>query len=131
MANSRDFVDHVVELARPCGQASARAMFGGHGLYLDGRIVGLVVDDTLWLKCDAGNVEAFAERGLPPFVYVSKDGQRTLTSYRRAPEEALDGPDDMRAWLRLAQAAALRAASGKRPARASGAKPIPRKRASR
>lgn len=30
--------------------ASARKMFGEYGLYLDGRVVALICDDTLYLK---------------------------------------------------------------------------------
>ena len=42
-------------------------MFGGHGLYLDGTIVGIVVDDVLYLKTDDETRRAFVERGLRPF----------------------------------------------------------------
>jgi len=52
MANSPDFVAHVLELMRGAGSATARAMFGGHGIYLDGMIVGIVVADVLYLKTD-------------------------------------------------------------------------------
>jgi len=53
VANSKDFVAHVLEMMRPVGSASARAMFGGHGVYLEGLIVGIVDDDVLYLKTDA------------------------------------------------------------------------------
>lgn len=122
MANTREFVDHVLELARAAGRPSARAMFGGHGLYLDALIVGIVIDDTLWLKCDPQALPAFVARSLPAFEYVSRDGSRTLTSYRRAPDEALEGTEAMREWLRLAHGAALRAAAGKRAQRPRAAK---------
>jgi DNA transformation protein and related proteins len=111
MANSRDFVDHLLELARPAGAPTARAMFGGHGIYLDGLIVAIVIDDTLYLKCDVQSAAAFDARDLAPFEYVTKDGERIVMSYRRAPDEVLESPDAMREWLRLAQGAALRRAT--------------------
>ncbi len=37
-------------------------MFGGHGLYVDGMIVGIVVDDVLYLKTDAETRPRFVER---------------------------------------------------------------------
>lgn len=120
MANSRDFVDHVLEMMRPAGRASARAMFGGHGVYVDGMIVGIVDDDVLYLKTDAETRAAFVERDLTPFTYRKKTGEVETTSYFRPPDEALESPDAMREWLRLALGAALRAASRKRP-RARGA----------
>ncbi|MFO1315171.1 MAG: TfoX/Sxy family protein [Burkholderiales bacterium] len=126
MANSKDYVAYVLELMRPAGAVSARAMFGGHGIYVDAMIVGLVVDDVLYLKTDDLTREAYAARGLPPFRYATRNGDVQVTSYHRPPDEALESPAEMREWLRLAVAAALRGASRRpvrrKPARAA-AKP--------
>lgn len=115
MPNSRDFIGHVLELLRP-STSSARAMFGGHGIYIDGMIVGVVVDDTLYLKTDDESRAHFLERDLPPFTYRKKTGAVEVTSYYRPPDEALESPDAMREWVRLATGAALRAAARKAPA---------------
>ena len=113
MPNTRDFVDHVVELSRASGRVETRAMFGGHGLYMDGVIVAIIVDDTLYLKADDLTLPAFEARSLPAFEYATKDGQRMAMSYHMAPDEALDSPDAMREWLKLAQEAARRKAAAK------------------
>jgi DNA transformation protein and related proteins len=113
--NSRDFIGHVLELLRP-SRSSARAMFGGHGIYVDGLIVGLVVDDTLYLKTDDESRPRFLALDLPPFTYRKKTGAVEVTSYYRPPDEALESPDAMREWVRLATGAALRAAARKAPA---------------
>jgi DNA transformation protein len=113
MPNTRDFLDHVVELARGAGRIETRAMFGGHGLYVDGAIVAIVVDDTLYLKTDDLTLPAFEAKSLPAFEYQTKDGRRMAMSYRMAPDEALDGADAMREWLKLAQEAARRAAAAR------------------
>ena len=115
MANSRDYVDHVLEMMRPGGHATARAMFGGHGVYVDGLIVGIVVDDVLYLKSDAAARAAFVERDLPPFRYRTHDGALHETGYLRAPDEALESAAAMRDWLRIALAASLRAKAAKAP----------------
>lgn len=117
MANSGDFIAHVLEMMRPAGRATARAMFGGHGLYVDGMIVAIVVDDTLYLKTDEESRSAFVVRGLLPFRYRSRRGDVETTGYYQSPDEVLESPDAMREWLRLALAAALRRADRK-PARA-------------
>jgi DNA transformation protein len=120
MANSPDFVAHVLELMRGAGSATARAMFGGHGIYLDGMIVGIVVADVLYLKTDDETRPAFVEQGLGQFEYRTKKGVIEGTGYYQPPEEALESPPAMRDWLRLAQGAALRAAARRKPkARAS------------
>ena len=96
-------------------------MFGGHGIYLDGIIVAIVIGDALYLKSDADNAAAFDERALPPFVYVTKQGERIEMSYRAAPDESLESPAQMREWMQLAHGAALRAAVRKPGKKRSGA----------
>jgi DNA transformation protein and related proteins len=113
MANTPDFIAHVLELMRPSGRASARAMFGGHGLYIDGLIVAIVIEDVLYLKTDGETRTAFQKRRLDPFSYTTREGKVHAMSYHRAPDEAVEGPDAMRAWLRPALGAALRNAQKK------------------
>ena len=113
MANTPGFVDHVLELAAPAGRVTARAMFGGHGVYVDGTIVAIVVDDVLYFKTDERSRPAFVELALEPFRYASRDGAIHTTSYFRAPDDALEGAAAMREWLRRALAAALRTGAEK------------------
>ena len=40
---------------RPEAPTHSRAMFGGHGIYAGGPIIGIVVDDILYLKTDESN----------------------------------------------------------------------------
>jgi DNA transformation protein and related proteins len=117
MANTPGFVEHVLDLARPAGSVAARAMFGGHGVYIDGTIVAIVVDDVMYLKTDDATRSAFVDLELEPFRYRARDGTSHETSYFRAPDEALESPPAMREWLRGALAAALRSRAGKRPAK--------------
>jgi DNA transformation protein len=117
MPNSPDFIAHVLELMRPAAPATARAMFGGHGVYAAGTIVAIVIDDIVYLKTDDANRDEFTALGLEPFSYVTRQGARHAMSYHRAPDEALESPEAMAAWLRSAMGAALRRASAK-PARA-------------
>jgi DNA transformation protein len=108
MAKRNEFIELVLELLAPLGTASARAMFGGHGVYLDGVIIAIVVDDTLYFKTDEQNRVEFDRLGLEPFTYEAADGKQQSMSYVRAPDEALDSPHAMRPWARSAMAAALR-----------------------
>ena len=90
MPNSPDFVAHVLEMMRPTATATARAMFGGHGVYVDGRIVGIVVDDELYLKTDATTLPSFQALGLEPFRYAKADRGVVAMGYHRAPDDALE-----------------------------------------
>lgn len=98
------------ELFGPFGAVGVRRFFGGQGVYLDGVIVALVADGVLYLKSDAEAASAFDEAELAPFSYIAKGERRVITSYRRAPTDALDDPDELRPWIVLARAAAGRAA---------------------
>ena len=92
---------------------TAKRMFGGHGIFRDGLMFGLVADSTLYLKVDDQNIGDFAARGLGPFTYEGK-GKPMSMSYHQAPEEALDDPDDMIEWAESAYAAAIRSKKPKR-----------------
>ena len=74
MPNSRDFVDYLLELARPVGRGDRRTMFGGHGLYLEGIIVAIVIDDTLYLKVRRANSRAASRRARSRAVRVRHEG---------------------------------------------------------
>jgi DNA transformation protein len=114
---SNDLIAHLQDLASDFGALSARRMFGGHGIYHDGVMIGLVSGEVLYLKTDADTQERFRVAGSGPFMYTRR-GETVPTSYWSVPEAAMDSPQDMRPWLRLAFEAALRKANAapvKRP----------------
>ena len=45
-----DLVTYIVEQAGQAGEVSAKKMFGDYCLYCDGKPVGLICDDYLYLK---------------------------------------------------------------------------------
>lgn len=108
MATRNDFVNHVGELLAPAGHVVTKRMFGGHGVYLDGLFMAIIVDDALYLKADDITRAAFDAEACAPFVY-SKNGKVVALNYRRAPDDAMDAPHIMRPWARRALDAALRA----------------------
>lgn len=103
------FAQHMVDLMRTLGRVQVRAMFGGHGLYLDGLMFALALDERLYLKADDHNEDRFLEHGLRPFTYLTKDGKTGHLRYHEAPAEAYENPEVMAQWARLAHEAAVRA----------------------
>ncbi len=105
----------VGEVTTGLGRASARAMFGGHGLYLGELMVGLVAADVLYLKTDAETRARFEAAGSRPFEYSSSARAKPVVmSYFEAPADAFEDPDELRCWLELAHGAAKRAALSRR-----------------
>ena len=107
-AANTELITHILELLEGHCAASARRMFGGHGLFRDGLIFGIVLDETLYLKTDADNLGDFAERGLKPFTY-RRQKKFTSLSYYQAPAECLEEAETMIIWADKSYAAALRA----------------------
>jgi DNA transformation protein len=118
MSVSSGFIELLQDALRDLAPVTARRMFGGAGLFTDGIMFGLVVDDVLYFKVDDANRPAYEAEKLEPFSYGTK-ARRVITSYWRAPERLLDDPEEMRRWANEALGAAKRAAVRKPPKRKS------------
>ncbi|MBS0343429.1 MAG: TfoX/Sxy family protein [Proteobacteria bacterium] len=98
-------------------------MFGGHGLFHEDRMFGLVAGGRVYLKTDEENRPLFVEKRLAPFEYARR-GEMTATSYYEAPAEIFEDRDEAAHWAKLAWGAVLRKGSGApRRTRAAGGKP--------
>lgn len=104
---SREYLDYLHDLFSAFAAVTTRAMFGGHGVYRDGVIVAIVIDEAIYLKVDAETRAAFEAAGSEPFVYEAK-GKAVPMSYWSVPEDALDSPQEFRPWAQRAWEAALR-----------------------
>jgi len=131
MPTDADFVAHCVELLAPLGAVRARRMFGGHGLYVDSLFVALIAGERLYLKADDTSRAAFERAGCEPFTYRRAGDAAVALGYWSAPDDALDAPQQMAPWARLALAAALRAQASKRAPAAAKTRSSPRKAAAR
>jgi DNA transformation protein len=116
MARMDSYVEYTLELLEPLGPVQARAMFGGWGLYHAGRMMGLIIEDRLYLKTDDTTRPAFEAAGGEPFVYDAGKGRKPVTmSYWTPPADASDDAHALLPWARRAVEASLRAAQ-KKPA---------------
>lgn len=113
MPRQSEFVTYVIEQLAPLGDVRARAMFGGHGIYLGERMFALLADDTLYIKVDDVTRAEFEARGLQPFRYERRGETKTM-SYRQPPAEALDDRDMLCERARKGCEAAKRAIGNKR-----------------
>ncbi|MES3101198.1 TfoX/Sxy family protein [Sphingomonas faeni] len=68
MASDRKTVAFIVDQLAAAGEASAKPMFGEYGLYCDGKMVGLICDDQLFVKpTPGGSAFAGAIDEAPPY----------------------------------------------------------------
>jgi DNA transformation protein len=113
---STGFIAHLHDLFAALGPISSRAMFGGHGVYFDGLIIGIVIEDALYLKTDGQTRARFEAAGCTPFVYAGQQHPIT-TSYWSLPDDAMESPQAMLPWAKLAFEAALRKPGSSKKAR--------------
>lgn len=106
MAVSPAFHGYVLEMLEPMGGVMARAMFGGAGLYRDGTIFGLIVDEILYFKVDDANRADYEAAGTGPFVPFA-DGRMTMP-YWEVPADVMEDSERLCDWARKAWEAGRR-----------------------
>jgi DNA transformation protein len=103
-----EFLIYLKDQLADMGPVTSRRMFGGAGLYCDGLIFAIVVDDVLYFKVDDSNRTDYETAGMGPFIFVSDRGQSTL-SYYEVPADVLENKEKTSQWalkaLVVAQAA--------------------------
>lgn len=85
---------HILDLLAPWSLVDARRMFGGTGLFAQGRMFAIIIDDVLYLK---DSLDASGQPVKEPFEkeYFEYERQDKVVrlGYFKAPEIALeDGP---------------------------------------
>lgn len=68
MATQQRTVEFLLEQAAGAGAVSSKPMFGEYGIYVDGKMIGSICDDRLYVKPTAsGRLHADAVAEAPPF----------------------------------------------------------------
>jgi DNA transformation protein len=102
-----EFTDYLTDVFSGFGHVNTKQMFGGHGLYHDGVMFGIVINELLYLKADASISRYFEMRELCQFEYMRRDKAIKL-SYYLAPEEIYDDFDEATIWARRSFEVAFR-----------------------
>lgn len=112
MSVSVSYKAFVLEQLNQVRPTTARAMFGGLGIYADGLFFALADDDVLYFKVDDTNRPDFEAAGTGPFRPF---GDERAMAYFEVPAEVLEDADVLAAWMAKALAVAARAAAKKKP----------------
>ena len=91
------------DLFQAFGKITVRRMFGGAGLFVDGLMIGLVMNDQIYLKTDDQTRKAFIAENCQPFTYGAKGGKRVSLGYYAIPDRLLDDPEEFAVWARQAE----------------------------
>jgi DNA transformation protein and related proteins len=127
MPLSASYREFVADQLSALGSVAIKRMFGGAGLYFDGRMFGLIDEDTLYLRVDDETRPEFLARGMTPFHPVRRDPKRVSLNYYQLPAEVLEDSDQLVVWAKRAIKASLSPTAAVARKRAAKS-PIQRKR---
>ena len=123
MTVSKDFADYCCELLSGVGQPVAKRMFGGWGISVEGMSIAWLLDLSdsgtgnnakLYLKASDATRAQYEQAGCQRFVYDVKGVPKSV-NYYAAPDEAMESPDAMLPWARLALSCAIEAKAKTKP----------------
>ncbi len=103
---------YVTENLAFLGQISNRAIFGAIGIFIEERLLGIVIDETLYLHTGPSNEQDYLSRGMAQFKPYPNAFDLT-TDHHRVPEEVLNDPALLKEWGERALRAAIEAARAK------------------
>src|SRR3989338_4322241 len=77
---------------------ASRAMFGGYGIYKNGKIFAIIADGELYFKVGDSNRADYQKHGSKPFVYDAQ-GKQMEMSYWQLPQKIMDNKDKVAIWV--------------------------------
>ena len=105
------FREFVLGQLRDTGDITARAMFGGVGLYCDGTFFGIIARDRLFLKVNDSTRASYESQGMSAFKpYPGRPG---TMQYYEVPLAILESAHELTKWAKDAVKAAGQALPAK------------------
>ena len=101
-----DFADRIADRLVAMGPVRARRMFGGHGIFLDGTMFGIVWRDRLYFKTGEANRKDYEKAGSKFFTY-DRGPKRVSMSYMTVPDKVQANGATLARWGEKALAVAL------------------------
>ncbi|MGQ0555091.1 MAG: TfoX/Sxy family protein [Nitrospiraceae bacterium] len=96
MSPKRDsFKDFVLDQLADLRGVTARAMFGGYGLYHGATFFGIIHNGRLYFKVTVTTVSRYKERGMKPF---RPNAKQTLKSFYEVPIDIIEDAEALTQW---------------------------------
>lgn len=103
---------YVTEQLAFLGRITNRAIFGGIGIFIDERLLGIVINDCLYLHTDKSNLDDYVSRGMEQFKPYPNAFDLT-TDHHRVPEQIIENAEELKRWGERSLVAAIEAARAK------------------
>jgi DNA transformation protein and related proteins len=75
-----------------------KRMFGGVGIYSEGRFFAVIDNDTLFFKVDAALAQRYRDKGMPPFMPIP--GATPMTGYYQVPPDVIEDSSLLVKWAK-------------------------------
>ena len=113
MPVSDSYREYVLEQLAEAGLVTAKKMFGGVGLYLNGLFFALIADDRLYFKANDTTRSDYEAVGMGPFQPY--DDKPYTMQYYEVPVEILEDRVDLCIWAKKALAVARQSTAAAKP----------------
>ncbi|MDF0677299.1 MAG: TfoX/Sxy family protein [Nitrospira sp.] len=92
---SDGFKDFILDQLTELNGVTARAMFGGYGLYHEAKFFGIIHKGRLYFKVSAATVPNYKEHGMKPF---RPNAKQTLKSFYEVPIDVIEDAEVLTQW---------------------------------
>src|ERR1044072_9607415 len=106
MRGKSSLASYVAEQLAPLGRISSRAIFGGVGVFIDERLLGIVMGDKLYLHTDKSNLDDYVARGMQQFKPYPNAFDLT-TDHHEARPDVVNDAEHLTLWRERAWSAAI------------------------
>lgn len=104
MAVSQDYLNFIKDQLSEFGNFEMKKMFGGIGIFREGKMFAMIGGDKFRLKVDESNKQDFIDKGMEPYQDPKK---KKGMPYWEVPAEVLEDKSRLAAWADKSYAAAL------------------------
>lgn len=94
-ARSDGFKDFILDQLTDLRGVTARAMFGGYGLYQNTSFFGIIHKGRLYFKVTETTLPRYKEQGMKPF---RPNAKQTLKSFYEVPLDVLEDAEALTQW---------------------------------
>lgn len=89
------FKDFILDQLADLNGVTARAMFGGYGLYHKAKFFGILHKGRLYFKVSATTVPNYMKQGMKPF---RPNAKQTLKSFYEVPIDVIEDAESLTQW---------------------------------
>ena len=98
MAVSESYLAFVLDQMADLAGIVTKRMFGGIGIYREGRFFAVIDNDTLFFKVDEPLAGRYRAKGMPPFAPIP--GAKPMLGYYQVPPDVLEDRATLQRWAK-------------------------------